>query len=178
MIIYSIVICSLFWVTTSCCTSPIAKEHIVCEWKNKEIILPSNSIFTIKGKDSINYTTPASNYKIISYVDSLGCLSCKLEFARWEGFMQEIYAGEKDVDVSLILYICPKNRVEVENLLFFNSFIYPICIDEQDDFNKLNQIPKGEQYHTFLLNKNNRIVCIGNPIYNLAIKELYLQNIK
>ena len=30
--------------------------------------------------------------------------------------MQEIYAGEKDVDVSLILYICPKNRVEVENL--------------------------------------------------------------
>ena len=33
-------------------------------------------------------------------------------------------------------------------------------------------------FQTFLLDRNNRVIAIGNPIYNPKVKELYLKIIK
>ena len=45
---------------------------------------------------------------------------------------------------------------------------------EHDSINKLNHFPIETIFQTFLLDKNNRVVAIGNPIHNPKIKELYL----
>ena len=177
-IIYLTIVFGISLALTSCNQMTATGNHIVSKWKSKEILFPTNSIFTIEGKDSIDYSFSITDYKIVSYVDSVGCLSCKLEFARWEGLMQEIIQDPAKPNVLLLLYIHPKNRKEVENLLFFKSFTHPICIDEQNEFDKLNQVPKEEQYHTFLLDKHNKVIGIGNPVYNIKIKELYLKLIQ
>ena len=52
-------------------------------------------------------------------------------------------------------------------------FSYPVCIDEKDSFNLLNKFPKDNRFQTFLLDKNKKVVAIGNPINNPQIKELY-----
>mgnify|MGYP001694896229 FL=1 len=36
-------------------------------------------MFTIQGKDTIEYSGDNSNYKIVTYIDSIGCTSCKLQ---------------------------------------------------------------------------------------------------
>lgn len=38
--------------------------------------------------------------------------------------------------------------------------------------------PRNKALHTFLLNKKNKIVAIGNPIENPNIKKLYLKTLK
>ena len=43
---------------------------------------------------------------------------------------------------------------------------------------KLNQFPKDMMFHTFLLDANNKILAIGNPVLNLKVKELYLKIIR
>jgi hypothetical protein len=38
---------------------------------------------------------------------------------------------------------------------------------------KLNNFPQEREYQCFLLDKQNRVVMVGNPVYNHAIWELY-----
>jgi len=53
--------------------------------------------------------------------------------------------------------------------------IYPVCFDEKDDFNRLNHFPGEMTFQTFLLDKDNKVVAIGNPVHNPKLKELYLK---
>jgi hypothetical protein len=55
------------------------------------------------------------------------------------------------------------------------DFEYPVCIDLKDSLNALNHFPPNESFHTFLLDRTNKVVAIGNPILNPQIKELYLK---
>ena len=53
------------------------------EWTRKEILFHDRAVFTIQGKDTLDKFPYASTYyKIVTYVDSLGCLSCKLQLDR------------------------------------------------------------------------------------------------
>ena len=61
--------------------------QLVREWEGKEIQFPSNSVFTIQGKDTIEYSGDNSDYKIVTYIDSIGCTSCKLQLQNWKDFI-------------------------------------------------------------------------------------------
>ena len=49
-----------------------------------------------------------------------------------------------------------------------------LCIDKNDSLNILNKFPSNLMFQTFLLNAENRVVAIGNPVHNNNIKQLYL----
>lgn len=53
-------------------------RSLVKSWNGRKIIFPKDVIFTSNGKDMIDYSFQ-SQYKILTYVDSLGCISCKLK---------------------------------------------------------------------------------------------------
>ena len=44
--------------------------------------------------------------------------------------------------------------------------------------NKLNHFPADMAFQTFLLDNDNRVVAMGNPIHNLKVRELYLKIIQ
>ena len=52
--------------------------RIVQEWQDKEIVFPQKMVFTKHGKDTLDFEISPSSYKIIKYIDSIGCTSCKL----------------------------------------------------------------------------------------------------
>ena len=47
------------------------------EWEQKEILFPKEMYFTTMLRDTTYYNLQ-SEYKILAYVDSIGCTSCKL----------------------------------------------------------------------------------------------------
>lgn len=53
--------------------------RLVNEWNGKEIKFPAHSVFTIQGKDTVNFDFGNADYKVITYIDSVGCTSCKLQ---------------------------------------------------------------------------------------------------
>lgn len=63
---------------------------MVKSWQEKEIIFPEELIFTKYGKDTVKYNIPVSDYKIIMYVDSVGCTECKLQLYKWKDFITEV----------------------------------------------------------------------------------------
>ncbi|CDN32754.1 hypothetical protein BN938_2685 [Mucinivorans hirudinis] len=57
------------------------------------------------------------------------------------------------------------------------QFSIPVLFDIQNSFEKVNIIPNDEKFHYFLLDKNNKIQLVGNPINNPAMWKLYKKRI-
>ena len=156
------------------------KNHViqlVREWEGKEIQFPPNSVFTIQGKDTIKHSGDNCDYKIVTYIDSIGCTSCKLQLQNWKDFILKMDSLNHD-KVSFLFCFYPKDKSELRFIFQRDSFEYPICLDENDSFNKLNHFPSDMTFQTFLLNRNNKVLAIGNPIHNPKIRELYVKIIR
>ncbi|MBQ3190746.1 MAG: DUF1573 domain-containing protein [Bacteroides sp] len=167
----------LFFCLCSCSES---KEELVyrlvSEWMGKEIKFPERSVFTVQGKDTVDFTYQNADYKVLVYVDSVGCTSCKLQLDRWKKVMNEI-TEEADKDIPFLFFFHPKDMKELRYLTRRDSFTYPVCFDEKDELNVLNRFPSDMTFQTFLLDEENRVVSVGNPVHNPKVKELYLKHI-
>ena len=149
---------------------------LVQEWQGKEIVFPPNPVFTTLSSDTIDFHVPESKYKVVVYVDSFGCISCKLQLEKWKGFIA--YTDSlTNRQVPFLFFFHPKNEKELKYIFRRDKFDYPVCIDLDDQLNRLNQFPAEMNFQTFLLDKNNKVLVIGNPVHNLAIKDLYINQL-
>ena len=150
--------------------------QLVSEWQGKQIVFPENSIFTRYLTDTTNYQIPQSEYKVLIYVDSIGCTSCKLQLHKWKELI-EYTDSVTQKKVPFLFFFHPKDAKEIRYLLKRDGFDRPICIDLDDRLNKLNKFPADMTFQTFLLDKNNKVAVLGNPVHNTAVKDLYLKQI-
>jgi hypothetical protein len=150
--------------------------RLVTEWQGKKVRFPTNPVFTVLATDTVEYRISSSRHKVLIYVDSLGCTSCKLQLGRWKQLIS--YTDSvTDGTVPFVFFFHAKDYREIRYLLKRDDFDYPVCLDVEDSLNKLNQFPQEMTFQTFLLNEKNEVQVIGNPIHNLAVKELYLKQI-
>ncbi|WP_300761231.1 DUF1573 domain-containing protein [uncultured Parabacteroides sp.] len=170
-------ILSLFFLLTAC------KENkkdqfiqLVQEWQGKEITFPKDMIFTKFVTDTINYKIPQSDYKVLIYVDSVGCTSCKLQLSKWKELI-EYTDSITNGSIPYLFFFQSKDDKELHYLLKQDNFDHPVCIDHTNQLDNINKFPKDLTFQTFLLNKENKVVVIGNPVHNLAVKNLYLKQI-
>ena len=151
-------------------------EVLVKEWNNKEISFPDNPVFTRFVTDTVPYRIPKTDYKVVVFVDSVGCISCKLQLPRWKEFMHEV-DSLSDGNVPFVFFFQTKDVRELRYILRRDNFSHPVCIDTEDRFYRLNQFPREMMFQTFLVNSENHVKVIGNPIHNLSVKDLYLKEI-
>jgi hypothetical protein len=117
-----------------------------------------------------------TDFKVITYVDSIGCTSCKLQLHRWKELIAEMDSLTSGT-VPFLFYFHPKDMKELRYLTRRDNFTYPVCFDEDDEFNSLNRFPSEMTFQTFLLDKENKVIGMGNPVHNPKVKELYLMKI-
>lgn len=145
--------------------------NTVKEWEGKEIKFPTESVFTQYMYDTVKYDTDL-DFKLMVYVDSTGCTSCKLQLHKWKSFLHEMDSVSND-KIALLFYVCPNDKREFEHILKRDKFDYPICIDEYDSLNIMNHFSSDPRFQVFLLDKKNRVIAVGSPILNPKIKDLY-----
>ena len=111
---------------------------------------------------------------MLIYVDPSGCIDCKLQLHKWKELIEytDSVTGGK---VPFLFFFYPKDRIEIRYLLKSYEIDRPVCIDLDDQLNKLNRFPADMSFQTFLLDKNNKVIIVGNPIHDIAIKDLYLK---
>ena len=166
------------WMLVSCEESrEKAMLRLVNEWNGKEIMFPSRSVFTIQGKDTVDFEFSNADYKVVTYIDSVGCTSCKLQLTRWKKLVEEVDSLTNG-NVPFLFYFHPKDMKELRYLTRRDNFTHPVCFDEKDELNRLNRFPSDMTFQTFLLDKDNKVVAMGNPVLNPKIKDLYLGVIK
>lgn len=169
---FAILICCLF--LQSCGKNEKSRfVDLVQGWLGKSIRFPSYSLLALQGNDTVNMKI-SGKYKMLTYVDTVGCISCYLQLERWKTFME---MDEMD-SVQFLFFFPPEKQHDVLEILKTSDFSYPICLDEHNSLNNLNHFPIEFGGQTFLLDKENRVLAIGNPIHNRKVKELYLKIIQ
>ena len=135
-----ILVLGCFFFLISCQQTEKEKlEELVKNWNGKEVLFPTNPSFTLYGKIPVDFKIPVSDYKIVTYVDSLGCSSCKLQLPKWKEFMK--YADSiVGYQIPILFFLHPANVREMRSVLKQNRFDYPVCMDTEDTFNKVREL--------------------------------------
>ena len=147
---------------------------IVKEWTGKEILFPEGLACTSMGRDTSCVDLYSDSYKILLYVDSTGCTSCRLNLSDWNRIM-----GESDsafiTKPKFVFVFQPKksDEKELHYVLESNGFCHPVFVDKENEFNKTNKFPSNPDYQCFLLDKDNKVIMVGNPSQNTGIWTLY-----
>ena len=135
----------------SCSEKKQSLPELLETWQGKVVSFPTNPVFTRYGKDTVDFNIHPSPYTILFYVDSNSCVDCKLKLNEWKQFKQEV----------------DSSGGEVQYLFFI----------QKNELDHLNQFPEDEQFHAFLLDRNFRVLVVGDPMRNLEIRNLYLKHI-
>ena len=153
---------------------------LVLEWTGKEIKFPENVPCYISGIETLTEHCDEcfrKEYKILLYVDSTGCSDCRLQLYEWIHLMEEadsMYQGR----VGFLLFFQPKSMRTMISLFAREWFDCPVFMDFKGTINSLNCFPQEMEYQCFLLDRDNKVIAIGNPIMNRQIWELYQSHIK
>jgi hypothetical protein len=153
------------------CTSKINRE-----WIGKTVIF-----------DDINVTLPewppddkleqtminwiAKGYKILVYIDSSKYRKFRLD--KWKIYVEELYPKVN------FFFVFQSSRFHLMKALDFvhnlqkKHFFYPMYTDGLGDFYRLNHLSDNPAFRCFLLDNDNKILAIGNPVNNSNIRKLY-----
>ena len=146
-------------------------EKTLSQMIGKEVIFPNTLQAKVYGKDTVYDQLNRSCFKIITYADSTGCTDCRLNFYGWRLRMEEVKTWNQPVEFVFILQ--PKNDSDLYFLLRSNQFSHAVWYDYPNDFMRLNELPEGPLYQTFLVDSQNTILLVGNPIGNKKMWDLY-----
>ena len=143
-------------------------------FKSEAITLPNNLI----AKHVDDQTLPESSLlkrplKLVIYISQEGCGDCKLR-ALIPIYMFILENNHLN-HFGVIIILNPADEESAFISLKYMRFRHTVFFDLDGSFERLNpHLPKNGQFHTFLLNKDNKVVLIGNPLQNEQMKKLYL----
>lgn len=157
------------------CTNKHRILNDIKRLQSKKVLLPKCSSLLVEGKDTTILDYFECDTKLIIYNDSLGCTSCGInKLYLWDDLIQ--YASQFNKRLKFYFIFAPSSKdISDLKISLRNSFFkYPILLDTLGEFGKLNpNLPKSKTLHTFLLNENNDVILIGNPLYNKEIEKLF-----
>lgn len=159
------------------CQNRDTMKICISEMMSKKVHIPHDSMIYVSFKEETDKVTYWKNvqrckYKYIMYVSKERCSTCMIDkLALWNEML-----GLRKQNKLQIIFIISSNKEKVEDVRtsFYKSGVeYPIMIDTCNIFARHNpHIPKNHIYHTFLLNSNDSIKLVGDPIHNEKIHAL------
>ena len=133
-----------------------------------------------KNRDTILTAFLDTPIKLVVWYDSLSCLSC--EVSKLHAWNNIVVDADSLAPWFRIIYLFTPQKEYLHRLqivLKTNTFDYPLFIDQNTSFVKQNpMLPPNQQLHSFLLDKNNRVVLVGSPLHNPTLWALYKRTIK
>lgn len=156
------------------------QHRIACltdEWMGKTVYYPVDSVFESFEADSVRaYSLKRTDYTIVTYVDSTTCSQGDLLLDEWKRILCSLQLFPHGKATCLFFFHPEESeRDEIIHQLRRSCFNYPVCIDEEDIFNKLNHFPTDSSFQTFLVDRENKILALGNPAKDSKVRELYLK---
>ena len=146
----------------------------------KEIVgsmLTINSDLMLQGSDSELYSTEIKKpLKIVIYSDSTNCNACDIRFPMWKIKYKELSLLHDNI--GLIFIINTENISDIELNINVTKVPGLKLYDTNGDFKKNNHIFNNRAFHVFLLDQDNKVILVGNPLDNHKLFTLYKEAIK
>lgn len=144
--------------------------------RNRHIQFPNNLVSCINGVQSPHaYVFGESEYKMVVYTDSSGCTPCKFPTSEWGYYINQLQILSRNIN---FVFIFQKESAILEEEFRIQGIYWPIIYDTANLFIQKNNLPTSARFHTFLLDKNEKIILVGSPVKNKKVWQLYKEMIK
>ena len=150
---------------------------------NLELLMSSPIHLPLSEMEKFNNNSLEDNqeselYKLIHFVDTKSCSICELKsLYQWDDLLIKNNMG-KLVQLCYIIEAGNHNREDLINAINETYYQGDVYLDSLGVFLKHNtNIPSNRLYHTFLLDKNNNVVLVGNPLNNTYVEELLVKTV-
>lgn len=130
------------------------------------------------GNDTCSFEKCDGEMKFVVFSDTATCSSCALkDMYRWDSFLQKIDCNYgTEIDVLFIFNPLPKDWKSFYLAMKTIPPSVPIYVDTLGVFVRNNMhIPSSPQFHTFLLDEEDNVLLVGNPLENKKIEDLFWQ---
>ena len=162
------------------CNSPNNEsENKVAQFKNDILYLPEKTDILYKDslykKEELVNTNNNPKLKISTLLWG-ECHSCIADLKKWKNFYEFV---EKKDNAKILFYLYAPD-LEFFRKSLYNKEIhkYPFIVDKKNRYLNKNDLPfKDKVYQTFLLDSNNKVILVGNQIYNDELMKLYKDEI-
>jgi hypothetical protein len=148
-------------------------EQVVNEWVGRQIVWDYSVGYLTYTGDSVTETVGMAEFNIVRYIS--GCSSCQLHLSLYGNVLDELSDSAR-TKVGFICIVHPRDVDELNRVLLKDNLAQlPILVDIDDELDSLNHFPTVPNMQTFLVDKHNKVLAVGDPAINPRIKELYLQ---
>ena len=124
------------------------------------------------------YHSEESAYKLVIYIDSTSCSPC---FVSHMYDYEETVAELDSAGIGTVFIFEPQEEKEedVRSLLDRQAYPFLSVVVRSGSFSSANpHLPSSTLLHSFLLDKENKVIVVGNPARNDKVKELMLNTVK
>lgn len=156
----------------SCSSGKTDYESAVLEWTGREIVFP-DSLSLVGGG---TFVKEPSDFTIVAYYDSKGCTGCRMRLPKWVELMHMIDSESLyDVDVCILTggHIGNDLRITLNQLGLGQNVI----VDDKNLFQQSNNLEEAPELQTFLLDSENKVLLVGNPLDMPPLKPLYMRTL-
>lgn len=141
---------------------------IIRDWLGRHIDLNENLTNALTGDTLIK---DSHDYFLLTYIGKDGCTGCKMKLNFWKRYFESL--DTIDAEIGFLMVIHPDDSTLVAYMLERDNFDLPVYIDTKDFVNETNSFPADEKFQSFLLDKSNDVIAIGNPTISPKIGNLY-----
>lgn len=161
-----------------------AKDKIrknIEEMQSTQIVFPLDEMQHCKRDSSLSDSClwKYAKLKLVHYIDSSQCTSCYMK--KIDEKYNELYRLEKDTKNQFSSIFIIEQRGNDDNYKKHISKLYSLTmyVDTMHVFAKMNlKIPQEPMYHTFLLDENNNVILVGNPLFNAEVHKVLKHIVK
>lgn len=146
-------------------------ERLLNEWSGRELAFPAK-ILCIAGEDTVSYKIPYADFLVVTYADSLECVSFRKHINGWKKLIAKADSLTKG-RVAFMFFLQPDDVGEMRYLLHKEKFTHPICYDLEGKLYSLNKFPAETGFRSFLLDVNRQILTVGNPAHDPEVEKAY-----
>lgn len=173
MIIRCLFVAILLLIFFSCERKESTFSKDVKKWQGKTIVFPADLEARILGRDTFVNDMFDKKIKLFVYIDSTGCTPCKMHLMQWDKVIKE--CTKYSDKLAFIFVVHTQNPQKVDILCEQNQFCHPVFYDRDGKMEKLNHLPREAALQTFLLEENNRVKLIGDPLAYPKLMDLYMR---
>lgn len=163
------------------CFSCMGKEEQLREeikmFQSRPVSLCVDKMLVLKdGRDTV-VSRRDGVMRMVVYTDSTICSSCRLQNIHlWDDLLEEASYYEESLD---FYFIFSPTRKDMDSFRLTMRTYAPdniVYVDTLGLFAKQNPyLSSNPVMHTFLLDENNNVLLVGNPLENKKIKEMFWQ---
>lgn len=164
---------AMILMAASCSSGKTDYESAILEWTGREIVFPDSMRLAGGGV----FVKEPSDFTIVAYYDSEGCTGCRMKLPFWNQLIWKLDSLKNRDRVEVLLIVATERVDELTTLIKENSFPGKVVVDSDSLFMRANGLPENPYLQSFLLDSDNRVTLIGNPIDMHSLEKVYLKNI-